>query len=35
MSEVLHVPVDSLRVVASFDGTDRNPRRYLVFELSP
>ncbi len=34
MSDVLHVPAHSLRVVASFEGTERNPRRYLVFELS-
>ena len=35
MSGVLHVSQDALRVVASFDGTSKNPRRYLVFELLP
>ena len=31
MSEVLGVPAASLGVAASFEGTKRNPRRYLVF----
>jgi hypothetical protein len=33
MSDVLGVPVQALRIAASFEGTARNPRRYLVIEL--
>ena len=35
MGDLLGVPPSALRVVASFDGTEKNPRRYLVIELSP
>ena len=34
MSGLLHVPVDDLRIAASFEGSSKNPRRYLVVELS-
>jgi len=34
MSGLLHVPLDDVRIAASFEGSSKNPRRYLVFELS-